>query len=110
MPMLPYTATTLSQHLVPRDSESPAVPSKFHKLWTKFPPLLITDISYLLYSHLILLRIALILGLKATFLLLVYILHWEKALTYKGPALWNNLPYDLQMFQYTTTFYCETLC
>jgi len=57
MPMLPYTATTttLSQHLVPRDSESPAVPSKFHnlgdskknfgadpvplKLWTKSPPL-----------------------------------------------------------------------
>jgi len=26
------TATTLSQHLVPRDSESPAVPSKFHNL------------------------------------------------------------------------------
>jgi len=32
MPMLPYTATTLSQHLVPRDSESPTVPSKFHNL------------------------------------------------------------------------------
>jgi len=33
MPMLPYTATTvLSQHLVPRDSESPAVPSKSH-IW-----------------------------------------------------------------------------
>jgi len=36
MPMLPYTATTMSQHhrqhLVPRCSESPDVPSKFHNL------------------------------------------------------------------------------
>jgi len=28
----------------------------------------------------------------------------KTALTYKGPALWNNLPNDLKMYQCTTTF------
>jgi len=28
----------------------------------------------------------------------------KRALTYKGPALWNNLPNDLKMFHSTTTF------
>ena len=27
----------------------------------------------------------------------------KTALTYTGPALWNNLPNDLKMFQSTTT-------
>ena len=28
----------------------------------------------------------------------------KRALTYKGPALWNNLPHDLKMLQFTSTF------
>jgi len=28
----------------------------------------------------------------------------KRALTYKGPALWNNLPCDLKMYQSTTIF------
>jgi len=37
--------------------------------------------------------------------------HWTEyrpkttlALTYKGPALWNNLPHDLKMLQFNSTF------
>jgi len=28
----------------------------------------------------------------------------KRALTHKGPALWNNLPYDLKMYRSTTMF------
>jgi len=38
------------------------------------------------------------------FVTCIHTIFGKRALTYKGPALWNNLPNDLIMFQSTTTF------